>query len=130
MTPFADTPVLAALVTELAERRRLALADADQLRARLRDLEALHEPDAGGDCPTCAIEAPCPTLLLATGRIDLDAAYAAVRGHIDLTEVEQQERAAPEVPSLAAMLAAPTSAIDRAFDALLGLSSRSGPEHS
>jgi hypothetical protein len=128
MTPFADTPVLAALVSELAERRRVALADADRLRERLRDLEALHEPDAGGDCPTCAIEAPCPTLLLATGRIDLEQAYAAVRGHIDLTEAERDERTTPEVPSLAAMLAAPTSAIDRAFDALLGLSAGGGPD--
>ena len=85
----------------------------------IADLEALHEPDSNGDCPTCLAPAPCVTHLLVRRQIDLAQAYAAVRDHepIDLVAAERQ---GPPVPSLAELLAVPARGMERFFDALLG----------
>jgi hypothetical protein len=120
------TPVLTTLIVDLGERRRLAAADADRLRRRLADVEAMHEPDADGECPTCGAAAPCPTLRLARGEIDYETACSAVRGLIDLTAVERASTSSdsgprtPPVPRLAQLLAEQSDGVDRFFDVLLG----------
>jgi hypothetical protein len=121
MRDFSDTPVFAGLIRDLGERRRQAAADAGKLRQRLADVEALHEPDADSECPTCGTSAPCPTLLLARGEVDYETACSAVRGLIDLTVLEDDEdrRTAPPMPRLADLLDSPTTGIDRFFDVLL-----------
>jgi hypothetical protein len=117
---FEDTPVLASLIADLGERRRLAAANADLLRRRLGDVEAMHEPDADSECPTCRAPAPCPTLQLARGEIDYETATAAVRGLIDLTVVDRDGPVAPPIPRLADLMASSNDGIDRFFDVLLG----------
>jgi hypothetical protein len=123
MRDLENTPVLAGLIADLGERRRRAAADATRLRRRLGDVEALHEPDADAECPTCGTPAPCPTLLLARGEIDYEGAVSAVRGLIDLTAVEpaddEDRRSAPPMPRLAELLDSPTTGVDRFFDVLL-----------
>jgi hypothetical protein len=122
MRDFSDTPVFAGLIRDLGERRRQAAADAGKLRQRLADVEALHEPDADSECPTCGTSAPCPTLLLARGEVDYETACSAVRGLIDLTALEPDGRdrpVAPPMPRLADLLDSPTTGIDRFFDVLL-----------
>jgi hypothetical protein len=122
MRDLEDTPVLAGLIADLGERRRRSAADASRLRRRLGDVEALHEPDADSECPTCGTPAPCPTLLLARGEIDYEAAVSAVRGLIDLTAIEppdEDRRTAPPMPRLAELLDSPTTGVDRFFDVLL-----------
>ena len=121
MRDFSDTPVFAGLIRDLGERRRRAAEDATRLRRRLADVEALHEPDADSECPTCGTSAPCPTLLLARGEVDYETACSAVRGLIDLTALEDDEdrRTAPPMPRLADLLDNPTTGIDRFFDVLL-----------
>jgi hypothetical protein len=114
------TPILASMIADLGERRRLAAADAERLRRRLADVEGMHEPDADADCPTCRAPAPCPTLRLARGEIDYEMACAAVRGLIDLTAVEGSSRGVPPVPRIADLLASPNNGVDRFFDVLLG----------
>lgn len=116
--PFDETPILAEMIVELGEARDDAERDAARLQARLADLEALHEPDAGGDCPTCGTPAPCVTMLLLRGQVTLDRAFAHVRDAAPIDLVALDDRT-PPVPSLAEMLAAPTSNLDRFFDALL-----------
>jgi hypothetical protein len=120
--PLYDaTPVLASLIVDLGERRRLSAADADRLRRRLADVEAMHEPDADGECPTCSAAAPCPTLRLTRGEIDYETACAAVRGLIDLTVYERDGCSpTPPVPRLAELLASHGDGVDRFFDVLLG----------
>jgi hypothetical protein len=116
MRATSETPILAALITEFGERRRLAEDAAARLARLLADVEALHEPNAGGECPTCGTLAPCPTLLLVQGEIDLEAAFDVVRGReVDVTSAHR----APSVPSLSEMLGQPTDGVDRFFDALL-----------
>jgi hypothetical protein len=119
MSDFAETPVLASVITDLAERRRLAAADAARLRRRLADVEAMHEPDADGECPTCRAPAPCPTLRLTRGEVDYETACAAVRGLIDLTVFDRLDPPSPPVPRLADLLATSGDGIDRFFDVLL-----------
>ncbi|MBV9291267.1 MAG: hypothetical protein JO222_02370 [Frankiales bacterium] len=119
MPEFADTPILASVIADLGERRRFAAADAERLRRRLADVEAMHEPDADGECPTCRAPAPCPTLRLARGEVDYETACAAVRGLIDLTAYERLGPVAPSVPRLADLLSGSTDGIDRFFDVLL-----------
>src|SRR3954465_11880628 len=107
------------MIVELGAARDEAWAEADALPQRLADIEALHEPDGNGDCPTCGTAAPCLTHLLIRREITIDQAYAAIRDHqpIDLTQTESRQT--PPVPSLADLLAAPTPGLDRFFDALL-----------
>jgi hypothetical protein len=119
---YDATPVLASLIVDLGERRRLAAANADRLRRRLADVEAMHEPDADAECPTCQASAPCPTLRLARGEIDYETACAAVRGLIDLTAAERGRPTSPPIPRLSELLADSTDGIDRYFDVLLGSS--------
>jgi hypothetical protein len=113
-----DTPIYSGMIRELLVDRDASLAHAESLRTLLADVEALHEPDGNGDCPTCGTPAPCLTHLLVRREITLDQAYAAVRDHrpVDLVAVERQT---PPVPSLAQLLAAPTRGLDRFFEALL-----------
>jgi hypothetical protein len=122
MRDLEDTPVLAGLIADLGERRRLAAENAGRLRRRLADVEALHEPDADHECPTCGTPAPCPTLLLARGEIDYEAACSAVRGLIDLTATDEEarERRSASVPRLADILGDQTDSVDRLFNVLLG----------
>jgi hypothetical protein len=117
---FDDTPVLASVIADLGARRRLAAADATRLRRRIADVEAMHEPDADGDCPTCRAPAPCPTLRLARGEIDYETACAAVRGFIDLTAAERPGPPSPAIPRLADLLESSGDGVDRFFDVLLG----------
>jgi hypothetical protein len=113
-----DTPILSSLIAELASARDQAHLRAIELEQLLADVEALHEPDSNGDCPTCLAPAPCVTHLLIRGRIGLDQAYAVVRDHqpIDLVAIEETR---PKVPSLASLLEKPSPSLDRFFDALL-----------
>jgi hypothetical protein len=117
---FDDTPILAGLIADLAERRRLATAEAVRVRGRLADVEALHEPDADRECPTCRVAAPCPTLRLARGEIDYETACSAVRGFIDLTALEPRPGQGRPMPSIAELLSTGEETMDRFFDALLG----------
>lgn len=114
-----ETPVLSTMIIDLGRARDEAQQRADELRQLLTDLEALHEPDRNGDCPTCLAPAPCLSQLMLRREIDLEQAYAVVRDHqpLDLSSLEEPHR--PPVPSLATLLAAPATGLDRFFDALL-----------
>ena len=114
-----DTPILSGMIVELGRARDEAWAEADALAQRLADLEALHEPDGNGDCPTCGTSAPCLTHLLIRREITIEQAYAAIRDHQPIDLIAAESRPAPPVPSLADLLAAPTPGLDRFFDALL-----------
>src|SRR3954447_22323523 len=97
------------MIIELGQAREEAWDHADALARLLADVEALHEPDANGDCPTCATAAPCITHLLIRREITMDQASAVVRNTqpIDLVAAETG-RPTPPVPSLRKLLAAPT----------------------
>lgn len=114
-----DAPVLADLIDDLYAQRSAADARAAALARLLSDLELLHEPDAGGDCPTCVVEAPCLTLRMLRGEVTVDDAVASVRDHrvIDL----DAGRSTPTVPSLKELLAVAPHGVDKFFEALLGL---------
>jgi len=114
-----DTPILSGMIVELGQARDEAWAEVDALAQRLADLEALHEPDGNGDCPTCGTTSPCLTHLLIRREITIDQAYAAIRDHQPIDLVAAETRPAPPVPSLADLLAAPSPGLDRFFDALL-----------
>lgn len=118
-----DTPIFTALITELGRERRAAEERAETLAALLADVEALHEVDRDGQCPTCGSDGPCLTLRLVHREVTLETAYAAVRDHqpIDLALAEQDT---PRVPRLDDLLAAPSTGVDRFFDALLGDAAR------
>lgn len=120
-----DAPILSGMIVELGHARDEAEEQADALARLLADVEALHEPDGNGDCPTCGTTAPCLTHLLIRREITMDQAYAVVRDNqpIDLVAAEAG-RPTPPVPSLAKLLAAPTPGLDRFFDALLQAPSR------
>src|SRR4051794_1179968 len=109
------------MVTDLQDARALAERRADEMDRLLAEIEALHEPDASGDCPTCLTEAPCVTFGLLHRDLSFERACVSVRERepIDLVELEQPAR--PPVPSLAELLSIPNPAIDRAFQALVGL---------
>ena len=57
----ADFPIYATMITDLIDARSLAEHRIEELDRLLADVEALHEPDSNGDCPTCLTEAPCVT---------------------------------------------------------------------
>ena len=112
------TPIFSSLITEMGRDRAQAQGQAEDLRRLVADLEALHEPDADDECPTCKTASPCITMLLLQRRISVDEAFGIVRDNqpIDLVEVER----GPRVPSIAELLAMPTGGIDRYFAAVLG----------
>lgn len=114
-----NAPVLAELIDGLYAQRTAADARAEAFAGLLSDLELLHEPDAGGDCPTCVVEAPCLTLRLLRREVGIDEAVASVRDHrvIDL----DGDRVTPTVPSLKELLAVAPHGVDKFFEALLGL---------
>ena len=116
----ADPPLFSALIVDLGRARREAMTVAEQQGRLLADLEALHEPDANGDCPACMTEAPCLTLRVLRHELTFSQACTEVREHgvIDLAEADDVPR--PNVPSLADMLAKPAPGVDRFFEALLG----------
>lgn len=115
-----DAPVLSGMIIELGQARDDAWDHADALARLLADVEALHEPDANGDCPTCGTTSPCLTHLLIRHEITMEQAYSVLRDHqpIDLVAAELA-RPTPPVPSLKTLLAAPTPGLDRFFDALM-----------
>ena len=115
-----EAPVLSGMIIELGRARDDAWDHADALARLLADVEALHEPDAGGDCPTCATTSPCLTHLLIRREITMDQAYSVLRDHqpIDLVAAEMA-RPTPPVPSLKTLLATPAPGLDRFFDALM-----------
>jgi hypothetical protein len=108
------------MVTDLLDARVLAERRVDELDRLLADVEALHEPDSNGDCPTCLTEAPCVTFGLLHRDLTFERACVTVRGResIDLIAAEWPNR--PAVPSLAALLSTPNPAMDRAFETLIG----------
>ena len=108
------------MIVELGRARDEAEDQAHALARLLADVEALHEPDGNGDCPTCATTAPCLTHLLIRRQISMDEACSALRDGrpIDLVAAEDG-RPTPPVPSLAKLLAEPSPGLDRFFDALL-----------
>jgi hypothetical protein len=114
-----DTPILSAMIAELGRAREEAYEEAAALSRLLADIEALHEPDANGDCPTCMTTSPCLTHLLIRREITVEQAYASIRDRVPIDLVAAEARLTPPVPSLAQLLAAPTPGLDRFFDALL-----------
>ena len=114
-----DTPILSGMIVELGRARDEAWDHADALAAQLADIEALHEPDGNGDCPTCGTTAPCLTHLLIRREITIEQAYSVIRDHQPIDLVAAEARTGPPVPSLSELLAAPTPGLDRFFDALL-----------
>jgi hypothetical protein len=114
-----DTPVFSSMILDLARARDIARDHAEAIDDLLCNIEALHEPNADGQCPTCRAAAPCLTYLLIRGEITLDQAYAVVRDHQPIDLVAAETRPAPPVPSLAELLAAPSPGLDRFFDALM-----------
>jgi len=108
------------MVTDLLDSRSVAEQRIEELDQLLADVEALHEPDSNGDCPTCLTEAPCVTFGLLHRDLTFERAMVTVRdrGPIDLNAIEQPDR--PPIPRLAALLATPNPAMDRAFEALIG----------
>jgi len=108
------------MVTDLLDARTLAEARVEELDRLLADVEALHEPNADGDCPTCLTEAPCVTFGLLHRDLTFERACVTVRGReqIDLIAAEWPDR--PSVPSLAKLLDEPNPAMDRAFEVLIG----------
>jgi len=119
----SETPIFASMITELGQERADALRRVAEVSARLADLEALHEPDADGECPACVAPAPCITLLLARGEISTEQAFGAMRDG-QVIDLARAERESVPVPSLTELLAQPTRGMDRFFDALLGLPHR------
>src|SRR4051794_13298270 len=118
------------MVKELQRARIDAELRAGELDRLLADVEALHEPDANGDCPTCLAEAPCVTFDLLHRDRTFEHACLSIRERdaIDLVAIEQPDR--PPVPSLAELMALENPALDRAFETLLGLESSARPRRS
>ena len=115
-----DSPIFTFMVTDLLDARALAEQRAEELDRLLADVEALHEPDSNGDCPTCLTEAPCVTFGLLHRDLTFERACVTVRSRepIDLIAAEWPDR--PAVPSLRTLLATPNPAMDRAFETLIG----------
>ena len=130
MSSPKDAPIFASMVTQLQQARATAEEHAADVDRLLADVEALHEPDANGDCPTCLTEAPCVTFELLHRDRTFEAACGSIRARavIDLTGIEQPDR--PPVPSLAELMALENPALDRAFETLLGLSPKARSRRS
>jgi hypothetical protein len=118
------------MVGQLQQARATAEQHAAELDRLLAEVEALHEPDASGDCPTCLTEAPCVTFELLHNDRTFAAACGSVRDRevIDLVGIEQPDR--PPVPSLAELMAIENPALDRTFEALLGVSTPDRPRRT
>ena len=118
------------MVSGLQQARAQAEQRADELDRLLAEVEALHEPDASGDCPTCLTEAPCVTFNLLHRNLTFERACLSIRDSatIDLVEIEQPTR--PPVPSLDELLAVDNPALDHAFETLLGLTPESRPRRT
>jgi len=116
----SDSPIFYDMIASLGVERDSAQAQAADLRRILADVEGLHEPDVGGDCPVCRTPGPCLTLQLVHGLITLDAAFASLRDDqpIDLVAAESG-RPTPPVPSLKELMAVTPRGVDRFFAALL-----------
>lgn len=125
MCSDTDTPIFASLISELHQARATAESRAADLGRLLADLESLHEPDGNGDCPTCLTQAPCLTLRMVRGEVSYEEACAGLREHRVVDITVDEGRSAPAVPTLAELLAAPTPAVDRVFETLIG---RPGPD--
>ena len=111
------------MISELGQERADALRRVAELGGLIADLEALHEPDADGECPACVAPAPCLTMLVLRGDISSEQAFGALRD-AQVIDLAHAERTSPPVPSLTDLLAQPTRGMDRFFDALLGLPHR------
>ena len=116
----SDSPIFYDMIASLGVERDAAEARAAELRRIVADVEGLHEPDVGGDCPVCHVPGPCLTLQLVHGLITLDEAFTAVREDrsIDLVAAES-DRPSPPVPSLKELMAIAPRGADRFFEALL-----------
>jgi hypothetical protein len=116
----SDSPIFYDMIASLGVDRDAAEARAAELRQVVADVEGLHEPDVGGECPACRTQSPCLTLQLVHGLITLEAAFAALRNDqpIDLVAVESH-RPTPPIPSLKELMAIAPSGVDRFFEALL-----------
>lgn len=125
-----ETPILSDMIIEICDARRTAEANAEAVADLLADLEALHEPDAYGECPTCQSYAPCPSLLVLRREVTLDDAFAAIRDNQPLVDGAETETTTPPVPSLQELLAAPAPMIDRVFDRLIGRSPSGDPDRA
>lgn len=125
---FPETPILSDLILELSDARRNAEENAEAVATLLADLEALHEPDAYGECPTCQSYAPCPSLLVLRREVTLDDAFAAIRDNQPLVDPADTETTTPAVPSLQELLDTPAPMIDRVFDRLIGRSPAGGSD--
>lgn len=130
MSPLEDAPIFTSMVSRLQEERATAERHAEEIHRLLADVEALHEPDANGDCPTCLTEAPCVTFEMVHRDRTFEGACGALRDRavIDLAAIEQPDR--PPVPSLVELMAIENPALDRAFETLLGLPTASRPRRS
>jgi hypothetical protein len=130
VTSSGDAPIFASMVGRLQQARTAAEHHAAELDRLLAAVEALHEPDTSGDCPTCLTEAPCVTFELLHNDRTFAAACGSVRERevLDLVGIEQPDR--PPVPSLAELMATENPALDRTFEALLGLSPSERPRRS
>ena len=116
----SDSPIFYDMIASLGVERDEAVARAEELRRILADVEGLHEPDVGGDCPVCRTPGPCLTLQLLHGLVTLEAAVASLRDDqpIDLVAAEHG-RPSPPVPSLQELMAIAPTGVDRFFQALL-----------
>ena len=124
------TPIFASLVSELQLARASAESRVADLGRLLADLEALHEPDSNGDCPTCVTPAPCLTSRVLRGEISYDDACANLREQRAIELTLDEERVAPAIPTLAELLATPTPAVDRVFETLIGKDPSEGDRRS
>src|SRR3954469_12639814 len=61
------------MIASLGVDRDAAEARAAELRQVVANVEGLHEPDVGGECPACRTQSPCLTLQLVHGLITLEA---------------------------------------------------------
>ena len=115
-----ESPIFYDMIASLGADKAAAERLVAELRALLSDLEALHEPNVGGDCPTCRAPAPCLTLRMLHGDIGLEDAFATLRDDqpIDLVAAETSRPTRP-VPSLKELLAVAPTGVDRFFQALL-----------
>jgi hypothetical protein len=116
----SDSPIFYDMIASLGVERDAAEARAAELRRIVAEVEGLHEPDIGGDCPACRTPGPCLTLQLVHGLITLEAAFSALRDDqpIDLVAAEN-DRPSPTIPSLQELMAIAPTGVDRFFQALL-----------